>query len=160
MARLLPSIILAAVLVACDKTGPAGPQGPPGPAGPQGAAGVAGPSGPQGAQGAPGPRGPAGPGRSRVGVYCKVAQGTRADAGYVLGISCDESADTPVVGSCSGVSEQNSFLTINEPVGWFEGASVTGGWNCGWRFNPPTGAPLELPTATTTLCCLRADAGT
>lgn len=159
MSRLFPSIAFAALLIACDKQGPTGPQGPAGPAGPQGPMGIAGATGGQGPQGPTGPRGPAGPGRSRTGVYCKLAQGTRSDAGYVLGISCDDSGDTPVVGSCSGVSEQNSFLSINEPIGWFEGAAGTPGWNCGWTFNPTAGAPLELPTATTTLCCLRADAG-
>jgi len=160
MARLLLTIIFAAALIACDKQGATGPQGPAGPAGPQGHTGVAGPVGPQGSQGPTGPRGPAGPGRSRSGVYCKVAQGTRADAGYVLAVLCDDSGDAPVTGSCSGVSELNSFLTINQPVGWFEGAAGTPGWNCGWTFNPTTGAPLELPTAAATLCCLRADAGT
>jgi Collagen triple helix repeat (20 copies) len=58
--RLLPGLLLTAMMIGYACKGPEGPAGPAGPAGAQGPAGTAGPAGPAGAAGATGAAGPAG----------------------------------------------------------------------------------------------------
>jgi hypothetical protein len=146
------------------------PQGPAGAQGPKGDPGMSGPVGPQGPAGAAGSQGPVGGGLygSRADTYCVSRTGLFvADGGIVGGLgsmslTCKDTADLPLTGSCDGQDLQNYYLVHSFPSGGvWDGSntSVAAGWECGWSY-APAHAEADMLAARGTICCIsHKDAG-
>lgn len=97
----------------------------------------------------------------RGDVYCRSQMGLNFDAsldtsnGSIVA-RCDSMQDVPILGTCSGPVGDSSELAaarniINDPIDCDEGAADRPGWQCAWD----SSEPLDLSSASASICCVR-----